>query len=176
MKVLAPSDVQCWLAAVSTTFIASCYLKHHTLRNFQGSLRGSRVTWRWRVHLPMLWSSKGGADRQWDSWACYHIRKFDVGKDLANIDVFARQIDETSNKSKFGANAIVGISMACTRAGAAVQMTCNIIVHSLILHWQFHRTSLYVSSSVSSSALKSHISCSFLSLAFWAAEYIPETW
>ncbi|KAK6593147.1 phosphopyruvate hydratase [Botrytis cinerea] len=53
-------------------------------------------------------------------YQCYGVPKaFDVGKDLANIDVFARQIDETSNKSKLGANAIVGISMACTRAGAA---------------------------------------------------------
>lgn len=48
-------------------------------------------------------------------------RKFDVGKDLANIDALMRQMDGTSDKSKLGANAILGISMACARAGAAEQ-------------------------------------------------------
>ncbi|KAK6599991.1 enolase [Botrytis cinerea] len=65
-------------------------------------------------------------------YQCYGVPKaFDVGKDLANIDVFARQIDETSNKSKFGANAIVGISMACTRAGAANVSLCEFLRQQL---------------------------------------------
>jgi len=60
-------------------------------------------------------------------------RKFDVGKDLANIDALMRQMDGTSDKSKLGANAILGISMACARAGAAEQVTGDLIVPSLIL-------------------------------------------
>ena len=61
-------------------------------------------------------------------------RKFDVGKDLANIDALMRQMDGTSDKSKLGANAILGISMACARAGAAEQVTCDNIIYSLIIH------------------------------------------
>jgi enolase len=61
-------------------------------------------------------------------------RKFDVGKDLANIDALMRQMDGTSDKSKLGANAILGISMACARAGAAEQVTYDIIIYSLIIH------------------------------------------
>ncbi|RDW71452.1 hypothetical protein BP6252_08015 [Coleophoma cylindrospora] len=48
-------------------------------------------------------------------------RKFDVGKDLANIDALMRELDGTSDKSNLGANAILGVSMACARAGAAEQ-------------------------------------------------------
>ncbi|RDW83045.1 hypothetical protein BP5796_04536 [Coleophoma crateriformis] len=48
-------------------------------------------------------------------------RKFDVGKDLANIDALMRELDGTRDKSNLGANAILGISMACARAGAAEQ-------------------------------------------------------
>lgn len=55
-------------------------------------------------------------------------RKFDVGRDLANIDAFMREMDGTSDKSKLGANAILGISMACARAGAAEQVNCDLVV------------------------------------------------
>jgi len=48
-------------------------------------------------------------------------RKFDVGKDLAAIDALMREMDGTADKRKLGANAILGISMACARAGAADQ-------------------------------------------------------
>jgi len=48
-------------------------------------------------------------------------RKFDVGKDIAAIDDLMREMDGTADKSKLGANAILGISMACSRAGAAEQ-------------------------------------------------------
>jgi len=58
-------------------------------------------------------------------------RKFDVGKDLANIDAFMREMDGTSDKSKLGANAILGISMACARAGAAEQVNCDLSRRSL---------------------------------------------
>ncbi len=46
------------------------------------------------------------------------------GKDVAQqkeIDEFLIGLDATKNKSKLGANAILGVSMACGRAGAAAQ-------------------------------------------------------
>lgn len=36
------------------------------------------------------------------------------------IDCFLNNLDGTHNKSKLGANAILGVSMACARAGAAI--------------------------------------------------------
>merc|ERR1712187_1071321 len=47
-----------------------------------------------------------------------------VGKkpsDQAVIDKIMLELDGTENKSKLGANAILGVSMACCRAGAAEQ-------------------------------------------------------
>ncbi|KAM6532485.1 hypothetical protein FSOLCH5_001908 [Fusarium solani] len=44
---------------------------------------------------------------------------FDPKTQLKDIDVFMRQLDGTPNKSRLGANAILGVSMACARAGAA---------------------------------------------------------
>src|SRR5262245_50066721 len=38
---------------------------------------------------------------------------------LKDIDAFMSSLDGTPNKSKLGANAILGVSMACARAGAA---------------------------------------------------------
>ena len=35
------------------------------------------------------------------------------------IDALLKHLDGTKNKSKLGANAILGVSMACARAGAA---------------------------------------------------------
>lgn len=46
---------------------------------------------------------------------------FDVATDLSKIDVLLREVDGSKDKSKLGANAILGISMACARAGAAAQ-------------------------------------------------------
>ncbi|KAI0178471.1 Enolase, C-terminal TIM barrel domain-containing protein [Pestalotiopsis sp. NC0098] len=46
-------------------------------------------------------------------------KKFDVKTQLKDIDNFMRSLDGTPNKSKLGANAILGVSMACARAGAA---------------------------------------------------------
>jgi enolase len=43
-------------------------------------------------------------------------------------------MDGTSNKSKLGANAILGISIACARASTAEQVTYNIIIYSLIIY------------------------------------------
>lgn len=44
---------------------------------------------------------------------------FDVEKDQKKIDAFLCELDGTKGKKKLGANAILGVSMACARAGAA---------------------------------------------------------
>ncbi|KAI1324222.1 Enolase, C-terminal TIM barrel domain-containing protein [Xylariaceae sp. FL0255] len=44
---------------------------------------------------------------------------FDIRTQLKDIDNLMRSLDGTANKSKLGANAILGVSMACARAGAA---------------------------------------------------------
>jgi enolase len=41
--------------------------------------------------------------------------------DLRGVDAFMKSLDGTEDKSKLGANAILGVSMACARAGAAAQ-------------------------------------------------------
>lgn len=49
-------------------------------------------------------------------------QRFNVGKDLAKIDRFMIELDGSRNKARLGANAILGVSMACARAGAAVKV------------------------------------------------------
>ena len=44
---------------------------------------------------------------------------FDPKTQLKDIDAFMKQLDDTPSKSRLGANAILGVSMACARAGAA---------------------------------------------------------
>jgi enolase len=46
-------------------------------------------------------------------------KKFDVEKDQKKIDAFLCELDGTKGKKALGANAILGVSMACARAGAA---------------------------------------------------------
>ncbi len=46
-------------------------------------------------------------------------KKFNVEKDQKEIDKWMCELDGTKDKSRLGANAILGISMACARAGAA---------------------------------------------------------
>jgi len=46
-------------------------------------------------------------------------KNFDVARELRAIDEFMVYLDGTDDKSKLGANAILGISMACARASAA---------------------------------------------------------
>lgn len=46
-------------------------------------------------------------------------KKFDPRTQLKEIDQFMTQLDGTPNKARLGANAILGVSMACARAGAA---------------------------------------------------------
>ena len=48
-------------------------------------------------------------------------QKFDVARDLKKIDRFMCNLDASEAKGNLGANAILGISMACCRAGAAAQ-------------------------------------------------------
>lgn len=40
-------------------------------------------------------------------------------KDQPAIDSFLKQLDGTENKTKLGANAILGVSLAVAKAGAA---------------------------------------------------------
>lgn len=52
---------------------------------------------------------------------------FDLRTDLGKIDEFLIKLDGTKNKSNLGANAILGVSMACARAGAAARVnTCSL--------------------------------------------------
>ena len=44
--------------------------------------------------------------------------KLDV-KDQSAVDAFLNKLDGTENKSKLGANAILGVSLAIAKAGAA---------------------------------------------------------
>lgn len=44
--------------------------------------------------------------------------KLDV-KDQPTVDAFLNKLDGTENKSKLGANAILGVSLAMAKAGAA---------------------------------------------------------
>lgn len=46
-------------------------------------------------------------------------KHLDPQTQLKEIDQFLQDLDNTPNKSRLGANAILGISMACARAGAA---------------------------------------------------------
>lgn len=59
-------------------------------------------------------------------------RKFDVRRDLAKIDEFMVKLDGTGDKGGLGANAILGVSMACARAGAAGRVCFDIYVELYI--------------------------------------------
>lgn len=54
-------------------------------------------------------------------------KKFDPSTQLKQIDQFMRELDGTPNKGNLGANAILGVSMACARAGAAAQVRRQIV-------------------------------------------------
>lgn len=59
-------------------------------------------------------------------------QRFNVGDGLAKIDRFMIDLDASKNKSRLGANAILGVSMACARAGAAVKVG---ILESIQILW-----------------------------------------
>lgn len=46
-------------------------------------------------------------------------RRFNAQKQLREIDQFMVDLDGTPNLARLGANAVLGVSMACARAGAA---------------------------------------------------------
>lgn len=45
---------------------------------------------------------------------------FNLETDLKKIDAFMKELDGTKNKGNLGANAMLGVSMACARAGASL--------------------------------------------------------
>jgi len=47
------------------------------------------------------------------------IKKFDVRTQFKDINRFMCDLDGTPNKGWLGANAVLGVGMACARAGAA---------------------------------------------------------
>lgn len=49
--------------------------------------------------------------------------QFDLTQGLKSIDQFVIKLDGTSDKSGLGANAILGVSMACARACAAAKVS-----------------------------------------------------
>ena len=49
-------------------------------------------------------------------------------KDQSKVDQFLQQLDGTQNKTKLGANAILGVSMAVAKAAAAEKV--HIILNS----------------------------------------------
>lgn len=54
-------------------------------------------------------------------------KNFDVATDLDKIDRRMTKLDSTDSKSRLDANAILGVSMACARAGAAVKVHLTMI-------------------------------------------------
>lgn len=55
-------------------------------------------------------------------------KKFNVETQLRDIDAFMCQLDGTKGKKNLGANAILGVSMACARAGAASAVSLTYIL------------------------------------------------
>ena len=47
-------------------------------------------------------------------------------KDQSGVDAFLNKLDGTSNKTKLGANAILGVSLAVAKAGAAEKVRRSI--------------------------------------------------
>lgn len=81
-------------------------------------------------------------------------KAFHVATDLDQIDDFMTELDGTDDKSRLGANAILGISMACARAGAAERVRfLRSAISSIMLPTElmlvllgrgFHFTSIFV--------------------------------
>ena len=82
--------------------------------------------------------------------------KLDV-KDQSNVDAFLNQLDGSDNKSKLGANAILGVSLAIAKAGAAEKVRW--VVPSTQSPNRRPRVSLCISMSRILLVLKSHSSC-----------------
>ena len=48
-------------------------------------------------------------------------------KDQSAVDKFLNELDGTANKTKLGANAILGVSLAIAKAGAAEKVTTSAV-------------------------------------------------
>ena len=48
-------------------------------------------------------------------------------KDQDTVDKFLNELDGTPNKTKLGANAILGVSLAIAKAGAAEKVSLHVI-------------------------------------------------
>ena len=59
-------------------------------------------------------------------------KKFDPKTQLKEIDAFMRELDGTPNKAHLGANAILGVSMACARAGAVAAVSYRTIMYTFV--------------------------------------------
>lgn len=77
--------------------------------------------------------SYGGKGVTQAVWNIEHViapalidKKLDPKTQLKEIDAFMRELDGTPTKSRLGANAILGVSMACARAGAAAAVDASI--------------------------------------------------
>lgn len=59
-------------------------------------------------------------------------KRFNVETQQRDIDAFLCQLDGTKGKKKLGANAILGVSMACARAGAAAAVIISFFISLLL--------------------------------------------
>ena len=89
---------------------------------------------------------------------------FDV-KDQAKVDEFLIKLDGTTNKTKLGANAILGVSLAVAKAGAAEKVRMYnsefCLAMRLIEDVTNHRMCLSTLISPILLALRSHMFCQF---------------
>lgn len=53
-------------------------------------------------------------------------------KDQSKVDEFLIQLDGTPNKTKLGANAILGVSLAVAKAGAAAKVRTSLMCHLMV--------------------------------------------
>ena len=99
---------------------------------------------------------------------------FNVATDLKKIDEFMIKLDGTPDKKKLGANAILGVSMATARAGAAEKvwyLSSLKHIHTRISLMSFsdditYRASRYTISFVKKRKFPVHMSCPHHSLTF----------
>lgn len=70
--------------------------------------------------------------------------KLDI-KDQSKIDELLLKLDGTDNKSNLGANAILGVSMAVTKASASEMVICSLTLKSrqtITFNRKFHSISV----------------------------------
>lgn len=78
-----------------------------------------------------------------------------VGTDQMRIDQHLNSLDGTKNKENLGANAILGVSMACARAGAA-EAVSQVSKAIIVVFTHHFRESLCTSSYGKEPGQKSH--------------------